>query len=301
MLDLATQSFSDEVKNLLVTLLNEGNQKVRESHTSERRREIMTRRIRLEDMSVSMDAVTLTESTTTITEPFIPESSTSRKRQTPAELLISESLTPQKRQTPERLGAIGTAGDANGADADGVDDANSTDTDYILDDIPNTEPKDDLKTSDFEKTDNKGSENEMDIDRVDEDILEAKTTKKWRQDLLKQPVSVQEAFDQEDFNLRQLLALSAKKMYGKDNLEDEKTLDRALRLLYMAKFGQVDMNTRISPHIQYNKLPIAVANSITSKLQVEEDQVRGSLAIVRSSGKLYVLNSTLQLISLLMS
>lgn len=274
-LDLATQSFSDEVKHLLITLLNEGNQVVKEAHASERGQELMAR---------------------TITDPFGPKSATPQKRQASAEPFISEPLTPRNRQASEQLSAIDAASNMDGADADGVNDAdvNDADNDYIP-----SKFEENLQTSKLEDTDNKVSENKMDVDRVSEDILEVRTTKKWHQDLLKQPVSVQEAFDQDNFNLRQLLALSPKKVYGIDNLEDEKTLDRALRLLYMAKFGQLDMNTWISPHIQYNKLPIAVANSIASKLKVEEGQVRDSLAIVGSLGKLYILNSTLQLTLLL--
>lgn len=111
-LDLATRSFSDEVKHLLVTLLNEGNQAVKEAYASESRQELMTR---------------------TITDPFGPESATPQRRQASAEPFISEPLTPRNRQAPERLSAIDAASDMDGADADGVNDAdvNDADNDYV--------------------------------------------------------------------------------------------------------------------------------------------------------------------------
>lgn len=58
-------------------------------------------------------------------------------------------------------------------------------------------------------------------------------------------------------NLRQVLSFSADKVYDLDDLDDDNTSDRALRLLFMAKF---------SPHIHYDKLPTTVAKSRQTKL-----------------------------------
>lgn len=45
------------------------------------------------------------------------------------------------------------------------------------------------------------------------------------------------------------------------------------------------MQIRISPHIKYNKLPSAVAESIKAKLQPEEAQVREALELVEAEKK----------------
>lgn len=105
-LDLATWSFSNEVKQLLVTLLNKDNQVVKEAYASEKEQKLMVR---------------------TIIDSFGSESITPQKRQVLAELFISEPLTLQNRQASEWLSTIDAASDIDGADADSVNNVDIND------------------------------------------------------------------------------------------------------------------------------------------------------------------------------
>jgi hypothetical protein len=80
-----------------------------------------------------------------------------------------------------------------------------------------------------------------------------------------------EKFDQERMNLEYLLEFNPNTVYTEKSLENERILDRALRLLYRARFGQEKENARIGVHIKYTNLPKAViaalqtANTILTK------------------------------------
>jgi hypothetical protein len=64
-----------------------------------------------------------------------------------------------------------------------------------------------------------------------------------------------EDYDQEKMNIEYLLRFDGHKVYQEVDLGDEKFLDRALRLLYRARFGQEAQNARISVHVKYSALP----------------------------------------------
>lgn len=92
----------------------------------------------------------------------------------------------------------------------------------------------------------------------------------------------QEAFDQDRWNMQQLLSLDPDRIYKIEDLEDEKVLGRSLRLLYLAKFGREALYTRISPHLKYDKLPISLSKGIEGRLELDEHQIRESLAVTLS-------------------
>ena len=75
-------------------------------------------------------------------------------------------------------------------------------------------------------------------------------------------------------NLRQLLGLAPDQVYALADLENCDVLDRTLRLLYRARFGQVNQNIWISSHINYNKLSAAVSAVIKVKLHLEKAEVQ---------------------------
>jgi hypothetical protein len=64
-----------------------------------------------------------------------------------------------------------------------------------------------------------------------------------------------EDYDQEKMNVEYLLRFDGHKVYQEADLGDERFLDRALRLLYRARFGQEAENARISVHVKYSALP----------------------------------------------
>ena len=63
----------------------------------------------------------------------------------------------------------------------------------------------------------------------------------------KLPRKDQESFDQDEISLRALLGLDPDRLYTIEDLNDEGVHDRALRLLYRARFGQVNEYARICP------------------------------------------------------
>ena len=87
-----------------------------------------------------------------------------------------------------------------------------------------------------------------------------------RRDYGKMTSKEQEDFDHDAWNTHQLLALDPKKIYNVEDLEDETVLARALCLLYLAKFGQNRLYTRISPHVKYDKLPVSLSQAIKKSL-----------------------------------
>jgi hypothetical protein len=64
-----------------------------------------------------------------------------------------------------------------------------------------------------------------------------------------------EDYDQERMNIEYHLRFDGHKVYQEADLGDERILDRALRLLYRARFGQGAKNARISVHVKYPALP----------------------------------------------
>ena len=72
--------------------------------------------------------------------------------------------------------------------------------------------------------------------------------------------------------LRQLLSLSPDRIYTVEDLADNELLDRALRLLYRARFGQSNGYSRISPHIRYDKLQPDIVSGIKDKLKLQDGE-----------------------------
>lgn len=81
--------------------------------------------------------------------------------------------------------------------------------------------------------------------------MERKTTRRLRQDFTCLDRVAQEAHDQEGLHVKHLLALPVDKIYTLSDLKNEHILERALRLLYLGKFGQKEVQACISrsPHI----------------------------------------------------
>lgn len=61
----------------------------------------------------------------------------------------------------------------------------------------------------------------------------------------------QEMYDQESLNRKQLLDLRPDKWYELADLDDDEVLDRALRLLYLSKFGREELQVRVGAHVNY--------------------------------------------------
>jgi hypothetical protein len=72
------------------------------------------------------------------------------------------------------------------------------------------------------------------------------------------PIEEQETFNQEEMNLCQIIDLDPTKQYTEEDLDQHDTLDRALRLLCVARFGQGEELMRVSPHINYDAISATI-------------------------------------------
>lgn len=91
-----------------------------------------------------------------------------------------------------------------------------------------------------------------DLDRDDGRALTAAEMKKmFRQ----QSMALQEAFSQEEYNLRLLLSLPKDKVYTPTDLTDPAILERALRILFSRRIGMNSPIARLGPHITYSMVP----------------------------------------------
>jgi hypothetical protein len=113
-------------------------------------------------------------------------------------------------------------------------------------------------------------------------MLKSRTIKVLKQQFVKLFKNDQEQFDQKQFYFKQLFILNLTKIYTIENLKNEKFLDRALRLFYLARFERRDIQTRISFHIIYDKLFIIVVNVIQAKQNVKETQVKESMTLLKT-------------------
>jgi hypothetical protein len=113
-------------------------------------------------------------------------------------------------------------------------------------------------------------------------MLKSRTIKIFKQQFVKLFKNDQEQFDQKQFYFKQLLILNLTKIYTIENLKNEKFFDRALRLLYLAKFERRDIQIRINFHIIYDKLFIIIVNVIQAKQNVKEIQVKKSMTFLKT-------------------
>lgn len=72
----------------------------------------------------------------------------------------------------------------------------------------------------------------------------------------------QAGYDQEVMNMR--LMLDPDMVYTAEHLKSSAVLERSLRLLYRARFGQEQGNVRISAHLVYNALPKRALQAIAA-------------------------------------
>ncbi len=93
----------------------------------------------------------------------------------------------------------------------------------------------------------------------------------------------QKQFSQKKMNFRRFLKLSSIKVYTKKNLDDSETLDRALRLLFVVRFDQVNQHIRISSHVEYDRLSKLILNIIQIKMKKKNAQLQKCLNIFNDS------------------
>jgi len=74
-------------------------------------------------------------------------------------------------------------------------------------------------------------------------------------------------YSAEEAKLRYLLKLPYNMVYKDDDLNDEKTLERALQLLYAARLGESGLRARPSIHINYDYLQSALGREAKQEME----------------------------------
>ena len=88
-------------------------------------------------------------------------------------------------------------------------------------------------------------------------------------------------YDQNELNERNLLRYTPDKIYTKADLETQNILNRAIRLLFQARFGQETSFWRISPHIKYDHLPQSVTANLETRYRLDKIALSKLRATVR--------------------
>ncbi len=113
-------------------------------------------------------------------------------------------------------------------------------------------------------------------------MLKSRTIKIFKQQFVKLFKNDQKQFNQKQFYFKQLFILNFTKIYTIENLKNEKFLNRAFRLLYLARFKRRDIQICINFHIIYDKLFIIVVNVIQTKQNVKEIQIKKSMTFLKT-------------------
>ena len=105
-------------------------------------------------------------------------------------------------------------------------------------------------------------------------IFTERLTGKFKAQFSKFSVEEQESYSQENMNLRALLGLDPDHVYTVDNFSSEVTLERALRLLFNARYGHDDISQRISPHKHYGA---SIAPEFKNVIKSKKIQLRKTI------------------------
>ena len=108
------------------------------------------------------------------------------------------------------------------------------------------------------------------LDVMDEPV----TALRLRQNYAKLSMAEQEAFNQDEMNLKQHLSLDPDHVYTIEDLENPMHLARGLQLLFQARFGQARTDIRLSPFINYDKLPVELAKAIQEKMLLNKAELK---------------------------
>ncbi|KAI4188332.1 MAG: hypothetical protein L6R41_002206 [Letrouitia leprolyta] len=298
-MDLAGKANDPAIQQLLVQLLNEKNYEVMEAHESEQ--------------GILMKAQATGQAMTDVATPFITEIEDGQKlavtvpedmdidrpsdqseggssamkyplRREPKQVQrminqpeIQKRLHGSRKLSSEDLESseedYGDSGSEYSTDSEnrydsGVDSSSATDSDD-----PEKEGREVVAASNEYITDPNG------------DIrLLSRTTAEIRRTYSRLTKTEQEDFDQDTIALKQLLTMDPKKVYSIKDLETPDVLDRALRLLFRARFGQAQEYVRISPHIKYDKLSKETLKAIERNTKIQDEEVKRLRFLAAAAG-----------------
>ncbi|KAL1623787.1 hypothetical protein SLS54_004248 [Diplodia seriata] len=246
---LATTSYSSEMTALLVKLLNEGNCEVREAHNSPIATLIRKRREQ-QEISGMVEGEDVFDSNhlewennqalaTTVQDNYDVESDDEESLP-----MVRASRASRTNQT-----AMGVE--------DGDDNDRLSDEDFIDD-----EDADSVYSG---YRDDQSSTNELEGESMAA-LSAIRPLIAARQNIKRMSASGREDFDQALLNYEILLALDPDRVYQAVDLEENDVHERALSLLYRARFGQTRENIRLTPHVRYDALHPDTAKQIEANV-----------------------------------
>ena len=283
-MDMATRSWSDAIKQLLVDLLNEANNEVRAAHDSIQGQKLKGLKLEPDDSDDKGKGLFDLEfdGEQELAQTVSDEYDIQNEDQVQAEE-EEEPTRRQKRirrQTQRLINDRSFFGDdfelGSSAPSDSQETPAPSDSSFDSNNGDSTSDADSERSSSpfdpLGKNDNPAEDVAQD-DGGDYLLLQPKSNRQMREYYNKLSRKDQESFDQDEISLRTLLGLDPDRVYTIEDLTDEEVHDRALRLLYRARFGQLNEYARISPHINYDQLDRTVSNHIKSKLSVAQREL----------------------------
>ena len=264
-MDLATRAFSPAVQDLLVELLNEANKEVKEAHEAAQAAASsgapLTTSLPAADPSSSQPGEDQ-PSTPTSPQNSVDEPTSSRFRARPQ---IQVSKPPS---SPPESGSEDSDSDYQTSSSEDEEDATSDVSD---------------QTSSADSDSDQNEDDPLNLENLAEALMKTNSLKELKKRFAKLDRQVQEDFHQDTMSTEFLLSLDPNKKYAIADLDSKIHLERALRLLFLAKFGRDQMYHRINPHIQYNLLSNTAVQAIEKKLSLEEEQVKHACALLKTT------------------
>jgi hypothetical protein len=299
-MELATRALDPAIQTLLVELLNENTEEVKRAHETQDRKAELGIRPKIDATFDFGSAMVIADSVADegIAEfdvkmgdaepaPEGPRRSIRSRKQ--VEKLDKEYLNSQvylddddndndrldEIRSPTKKSKSQVSGKARALSYEYEDDAAFTDEDDPEDDI-----QDSIGDSDSEymldDDSNFGDEDgdaDPDLQNFSDMSLDGHSVRALRTAYWKMDKEQMENFDQDDLNERNLLRFKKDYVYTTADLQEPHVLERALRLLFQARFGQEASYWRISPHISYEGLPNTTIKAIEQRMRHDRAEI----------------------------
>lgn len=278
-MELVTRSCNDDIQDVLVKLLNDKNTEVVQAWDENDRRKKKGKKAPKSHAETLADALSAADTPAPADhadladpDPAVKSRKSERKKIQRVRyddvMLSSEVYTHdlpeeedmQDSKGPQNAGSLDQYGE--GEDEPFVVSDAYDDLEDIY--VPSDEDDDD------DLTDN--AQTRLNFEEASS--LDNPNVKKVRSALWQMKGTDIEKLNQDDFNLKALLRYDKDLVYTKEHLANPLVLDRALRLLMQARFGQESSYWRISPHINYDRLPIKASKAIEARMGIDKKDLR---------------------------
>ena len=269
-MDMATRSHTNAIRSLLVDLLNEGNAEVQKAHDNKMASSLGNDQALTSSTSVAKEVEELGGASSPAAAEA-PVSRPLRQRNKVSRLVDDVDFWGDDFDLGETLSSSSSSSEEDYSDMYSEAESDS--------DGKSTSSSGSSRFDPLSRDDNPGDEQAQ--DDGNDIVLRSRTYRSLRESYSKLTRKQQEDFDQDTLHLRTLLRLSPTRVYTLDDLDDPEIHDRALRLLYRARFGQENEYIRVGPHIKYNKLAPEVVEAIKQKMTTFDSEVAYYTSVIQ--------------------